>query len=601
MPKIISIKELHAFTGHPAQFWPVFLAFAARQIGATNCTLLIRKKVWEQQLHWPETAQSNGNIHLSSPLIQLAEACLQQGQTILHSTQPDKPVLIALALPEQHPGQPRVIIFQQQKTTSAQFDCHLQKLQLLADIPTIYQQNRTRGKERKKQTDLIWTLELLLMLNQQDKFIAAAMTVVNETVARFHCRRVSLGWQIDGYIRLQSISHMEQFEPKMAIVNQLEAAMEEAFDQDEEIFYPAVTADPPVSRDHAGYARSQQVGQILSLPLRVSGQVVGILCCERDQTPFSETDIYSLRILCDQIASRLTGLKNGDRWLGAKLQENLKSQFSTLLGPEKTLVKLSGLLIFGLLLVSVLIKIPYRIEAPFILRSKDVRQVTAPFAGYIDQVQVDIGEQVTAGSPLLTLDSSDLLLEEAAAITNRVRYLREAEKARARNALIEMKIAQAQVDQAQAQLELIQHRLNRAQLSSPLDGIIVEGDFSERRGTPVEKGDVLFKVARHEKLYAEIRIDERDIQNLNPGQQGELAFVSRPRQKYQLQIQQINPLAQSETSGNIFLVRSEIFPDPESWWRPGMSGIAKTTVGKRSLLWILSHRTINFFRLLIWW
>ncbi|RLB71750.1 MAG: hypothetical protein DRH07_06010, partial [Deltaproteobacteria bacterium] len=526
---------------------------------------------------------------------------LQQGHAVLRSSNPTQPLLIGLAVAGQTTEQPQVIIFEVQNTTAEQLNYHLRQLQLLADTPAVYQQTRAGIEELGKRADLTQTLELLLLLNQQEKFIAAAMTVVNETVSRFRCSRVSLGWQVDGYIRLQSISHMEQFEPKMEIVNQLEAAMEEASDQDEEIFFPAVLADGPINRDHVSYAKDQQVGQLLSLPLRAAGQVVGVLSCERDQTPFSEVEVRSLRILCDQISSRLAVLKKADRWLGAKLKESLKATFTTLLGPEKTLIKLTGLLVFGLLLSSVLVKLPYRIEAPFILRSKDVRQITAPFPGYIDQVQTDIGQRVEKGNPLLTLDNSDLLLEEAEAVTNRVRYLREAEKARAKNALIEMKIAQAQAEQAQAQLELIQHRLNRAQLRSPINGIVVEGDFSERLGTPVDKGDVLFKVARHEKLYVEIRVTEEDIQELSAGQTGEMAFVSQPRHKYPLQIQQIDPLASAEESGNIFFVRSEIFTTAESWWRPGMSGIAKIAVGERPLLWIFSHRTVNFLRLLIWW
>ncbi len=598
---ITSIKELHSFPGHPAQFWPAFLAFASQQIQANSSVLLIRKSSWEQQLQWPTTQPTHQSSPLSEPLLQLADNSLQQGHAVLRSNNPAQPLLIGLAVGGQTTEQPQVIIFEVQNTTAEQLNYHLRQLQLLADTPAVYQQTRAGIEELGKRADLTQTLELLLLLNQQEKFMAAAMTVVNETVSRFHCGRVSLGWQIDGYIRLQSISHMEQFEPKMEIVNQLEAAMEEAFDQDEEVFFPAVLADGPINRDHASYAKNQQVSQLLSLPLRAAGQVVGVLSCEREQTPFSEAEIRSLRILCDQISSRLAVLKKTDRWIGAKLKESLKTTFTTLLGPEKTLIKLAGLLIFGLLLGSVLVQLPYRIEAPFILRSKDVRQITAPFPGYIDQVQADIGQRVEKGNPLLTLDNSDLLLEEAEAVTNRVRYLREAEKARAKNALIEMKIAQAQAEQAQAQLELIQHRLNRAQLRSPIDGIVVEGDFSERLGTPVDKGDVLFKVARHEKLYVEIRVTEQDIQELSAGQTGEMAFVSQPRHKYPLQIQQIDPLASAEESGNIFFVRSEIFTTAESWWRPGMSGIAKISVGERPLLWIFSHRTVNFLRLLIWW
>jgi hypothetical protein len=37
------------------------------------------------------------------------------------------------------------------------------------------------------------------------------------------------------------------------------------------------------------------------------------------------------------------------------------------------------------------------------------------------------------------------------------------------------------------------------------------------------------------------------------------------------------------------------------WWRPGMSGIAKLDVGRRRIIWIATHRTIDFFQMLMWW
>jgi hypothetical protein len=32
-----------------------------------------------------------------------------------------------------------------------------------------------------------------------------------------------------------------------------------------------------------------------------------------------------------------------------------------------------------------------------------------------------------------------------------------------------------------------------------------------------------------------------------------------------------------------------------------MSGVARVGVGKRSLLWIITHRTLDFLRLRLWW
>jgi hypothetical protein len=32
-----------------------------------------------------------------------------------------------------------------------------------------------------------------------------------------------------------------------------------------------------------------------------------------------------------------------------------------------------------------------------------------------------------------------------------------------------------------------------------------------------------------------------------------------------------------------------------------MSGVCKLAVGKRTLIWIISHRTVDFLRLKLWW
>ena len=377
--------------------------------------------------------------------------------------------------------------------------------------------------------------------------------------------------------------------------------MEEALDQDEEILWPCFDADGAVTRDHEAYAKKQQAEHLISLPLRLNDQPLGVLTCERKDTAFGEDDVRSLRILGDQVSCRLAELKQHDRWFGAKLKDAIRIQVSGLLGVEHTLAKLVGLLTCALLFFAIIVKFPYRVEAPFILRSEDVRQVSAPFDGYIDTVRVKIGQQIEQGDRLLLLDTSDLLLEESAALANQIRFQREGEKARAPNNLIEMKIAQARADQAQAQLELIRHHLSQAQVSSPIAGIIVEGDLEELRGAPVSKGDILFKVARHENLFVELKINEDDIHELAEGQSGQIAFVSRPQLKYPFKIIQIDPVALAGDAGNIFNARGKNLDASVDWWRPGMSGIAKLDVGSRRIIWIITHRTIDFFQMLMWW
>jgi len=167
--------------------------------------------------------------------------------------------------------------------------------------------------------------------------------------------------------------------------------------------------------------------------------------------------------------------------------------------------------------------------------------------------------------------------------------------------LAEMKIAQALSQQAEARLDLVRYHLGHAEVKAPFAGIVVEGDLEELLGAPVKKGDVLFKVARLEKMYAELKIDERDVHELAGDATGEISFVSRPNLEFPIVVERIDPVAVTEEEGNVFLVRA-LFPEEVAgWWRPGMSGVAKINVGKRNILWILTHRTIDFLRIFLWW
>jgi len=243
----------------------------------------------------------------------------------------------------------------------------------------------------------------------------------------------------------------------------------------------------------------------------------------------------------------------------------------------------------------------YKVEGNFILRSEEVSFLTAPFNGYIRSVEVRPGDAVTNGAVLLRLNTDELILEEAAAISDQARYLREMEKARAANALAEMRIFQAQSDQAKARLELIRYRLEQASIKAAFAGVIVEGDLRQRIGAPVKQGDALVKVARTDALYVEVEVHERDIHEILQKSEAQIAFVAQPKLKFPVRVTRIEEAAFPKDQENVFLVRSALTGPPELWWRPGMSGVCKLPVEKRTLFWIAAHRTVDFLRMFFWW
>jgi hypothetical protein len=123
----------------------------------------------------------------------------------------------------------------------------------------------------------------------------------------------------------------------------------------------------------------------------------------------------------------------------------------------------------------------------------------------------------------------------------------------------------------------------------------------DRLAAPVKQGDTLLKIARLENLYIEAEIKERDVHEVLTKQKGEIAFVSQPKLTFPIHLEKLEPAAFPRTDGNVFLLRCGFDKGIEPWWRPGMSGLCKVDVEPRTLWWIITHRTVDFLRMKLWW
>ena len=609
---ISGLHQIRHFDGHPGRFWPAFLELATGLAGGRAGLLLVQARIesaWQiRSVYPPEDSSLTKSPELLSFIEEMAHTAAAEGavwerrRTNSGAERHGHTIIVGLRLELEEGERIHVAAFLLEDRAPEQIEWALNCLKLVADTPSLYQSERAARRLMNEVVHFSEALDLMSLINGEKRYLAAAMTFVNEVASRYHCPRVSFGWLEGGYVRLQAISHMERFEKKMAVVEGLEAAMEEALDQDEEILWPAVEGSTSVVRDHEAFTREQGTQFMISMPIRLDDEPVGVLTCERSEDHFSESQVAGLRILCDQAARRLGDLKEKDRWIGARMASALREKAAGLVGVENTFAKLAGLVVCGLLIFLLFGQLPYRVDSPFILRSDNLQYLPAPFKGYIDQVYVDVGEEVEEGELLLTLDTRELLLEESAAIANQIRYFREAEKARAENSLAEMNIGLALAEQAKAKLDLVRYHLSLAEVKAPFRGIVVEGDFKELLGAPVEKGDVFFKIARIDKMYVELEVSEREIHLVEVGATGEMAFVSQPEATFSIEVERIDPVAIAKREeGNVFLVRCRFSEAPADWWRPGMSGVAKIAAGKRNVLWILTHRTVDFLRLLLWW
>ena len=604
------LAQLVAFEGAPQQFWRLFLRYTAEVIKARTCMLATCPEggSWSQLAIWPSEgpdSDAGAREAFRRAIPQMAPEVVRAGAAAQEMKVPGYRVsgtLLGACIPMLIHGMHAVVFVRtDERMGELRQASSLALLRQVAALPATYQVRAVARQARTEAARFGQTLDLLALLYDEKRFVAAAMLLCNELAGRFACERVSLGWVKGDYIRLQAMSHAENFQKRMQAVRQLETAMEEAYDQDEEILWPAPPDSASIAREHEALAREQGVHYIASVPLRAQGEVCGVLLFERSAPAFSDSEVGHIRLLADQISCRLWEIHARDRWFGARCWSAVQRGVAFCLGPRHAMAKLAAILGSIILIFFCFFPVPFRIQAPFVIRTETSLYLPAPFDGFLAAVHVEPGDIVDAGQVLLEMDTREMILEEIAANADQLRYLRESEKARAEGRPADMRIAEAQAEQARVRLELTRHRLRQAGLTASYDSVVLEGDLKDRIGAPLRQGDTLMRLARLDELYVSLDIDQRDIHAVMPQARVRFAFASRPGYWFEGELERIDPLAQARERKTFFPAKCRIQGEDLAWMRPGMTGLSKIDAGQRPLVWIATRRTLDFIRLHLWW
>jgi multidrug resistance efflux pump len=235
-----------------------------------------------------------------------------------------------------------------------------------------------------------------------------------------------------------------------------------------------------------------------------------------------------------------------------------------------------------------------------VLEGEVQRAAVAPFDGYIATSPVRPGDRLKAGDLLAAMDDRDLVLDRARAWADVEKARQKYDEAVAKHDRATAVGLAAQIEQGQAQLALADDKLSRARIVSPIDGLVVSGDLSQFLGTPVERGKTLFQIAPLNQYRVVLRVDERDLRYVAPGQHGELALSGLPADRQAFTVERVTPIAEAKDGKNEFRVEATLDNPPGPELRPGMEGVAKVETGPHHLLWVWTHGIIDWLRLMAW-
>lgn len=506
----------------------------------------------------------------------------------------------------------------------------LQTTAALAEVLTGYTQLHTSRQQLRRikasSAALDLAARLIASINTSRGFKGAAMQLVNDLSRHLHADRAAIGWVrgigTSGEVRVVSISDTEHVDARMAMVQKLQAAMDECLDQEQPVMYPPPSArgdgegqgeadvllSQAITHAHRELSSADARLRVASMPLRIGDRVLGVVTIESTTETVDVAAIELMQAALDLVAPVLEVRRSDDRLVATRFYFSIVRGGEWFVGPKHTVWKMVALLALAGGAALTFINVPYRVEATMELQPRMRHIVASPFDGIVLGLPegIEAGRMVEAGQLLVQLDTQELLLQHAQAMLEVDHARREAEMHRQQRKIGEAQQAESKAESARARADLIELQLSLSQIKAPIGGTIIAGDLRDRIGSAIKLGDPLFQIAPLDEMKVIAQVSDRDIALIRDARsekgatKGAIATKAFPGVTFPFEVERIVPLAQAKDGKNAFEVHGRL-EESADWLKPGMEGLAKLDTGSHSLLYIGTRRIRDQLRLWLWW
>jgi multidrug efflux pump subunit AcrA (membrane-fusion protein) len=439
-------------------------------------------------------------------------------------------------------------------------------------------------------------LELAMGVGEQLRLDDALIRLANELASRLRCERVAIGL-VNGRsrVRLYALSGSAAVDRRTDFAASLENAMEEALDQTRFVAWPVISKrDGAVSIAHRDLA---QEGAAYSAVLIADGCAIGVVTCQV-VAPRDASFQAALEAVAALLAPQLKLRRELARWIAGAWWAGGRELVRALRDPRRPGVWAATVLLGAALAFLMFARGEYRVAARSVVEGEVQRAIVAPFEGFVASARVRAGQHVKAGEELAALDDRDLRLERQRWQSESEQYERKYRDALAKHDRANARILSAQLSEAGAQLSLTEQKLARARLLAPFEGVVVTGDLSQMLGSPVEKGKLLFEVAPLDAYRVVLKVAEEDIRYLKLGQTGQIVLSGLSDRQLPFAVKNIG-IAVAEDGQNTFRVEAQLIGEGANL-RPGMEGVGKISVARKSYAWIWTHAFTDWLSVKLW-
>ena len=184
---------------------------------------------------------------------------------------------------------------------------------------------------------------------------------------------------------------------------------------------------------------------------------------------------------------------------------------------------------------------------------------------------------------------TDLLMKELDALEKDLELLKAGNRAEL------IREAQAEVDKSTALLARLKDEIAKLEIRAEVDGTVATPRPEYMKRQRLEAGDEFIRLVDTTGLGAELRVPEKEIEDVGPGLVIWMKAHALPQQDFQGRVDKIAPVVQVVDGQRIIVVRSALV-EKSDLLKPDMTGTALIYAGKRPIISIATRRVRRWIK-----
>ena len=337
-----------------------------------------------------------------------------------------------------------------------------------------------------------------------------------------------------------------------------------------------------------------------AIPLNDDTGRVGILSLESSDPDFlTSVHLELLQVLAGQATVALRNAQMYKEVPFISVLEPVLERKRRFLAMEKTRRTLYTIAAIAAFVFLAIFPLPMRLAGDAVVAPVHRAQVQPEFEGVIGKIFVHEGEPVKRGQVIAEMESWDRQTALAAAQARYQTALLQMNHALASNDGAEAGIQRVEADYWKTEVANAQQLLDRAELRSPIDGVVSTPHIDTFVGRRLQFGDNFAEVVDASQAIVDVSIDDYDVSLLRAGQKAAIKLNGYPTRTFRGIVRVVSPKGEVQGDSRVFFARVAV-DNPAGLIRTGMEGRAKISTGWRMSGYVLFRRPAIWLYSRVW-